>query len=50
MAADVDAGALLTYRAAWLRDDACAAWQQRARVTAEPAMAKMTTTENAQRA
>ncbi|WP_395707773.1 acyl-CoA dehydrogenase family protein [Casimicrobium huifangae] len=48
MAADVDAGALLTYRAAWLRDDAVRRGSN-ARVTAEPAMAKMTATENAQR-
>ena len=48
MAADVDAAALLTYRAAWLRDDAV----QRGlstRVTSEAAMAKMVATENAQR-
>jgi acyl-CoA dehydrogenase len=48
MAALVDAAALLTYRAAWLRDDS----ERRgagARVTAEAAMAKMTATENAQR-
>lgn len=43
MAALVDSAALLTYRAAWLRD------QGQARVTAEAAMAKMTATENAQR-
>ena len=48
MAADVDSGALLTYRAAWLRDDAVRRGSN-ARVTAEPAMAKMTATENAQR-
>lgn len=47
MAALVDAAALLTYRAAWLRDDG----EKRGgvRVTAEAAMAKMTATENAQR-
>ncbi len=48
MAALIDAAALLTYRAAWLRDDS----EQRAagtRVTTEAAMAKMTATENAQR-
>ncbi len=48
MAARVDAAALLTYRAAWLRDDG----ERRGRpvrVTAEAAMAKMTATENAQR-
>jgi acyl-CoA dehydrogenase len=38
-----DAAALLTYRAAWLRDT------QGARTTREAAMAKMTATENAQR-
>lgn len=43
MAALVDGAALLTYRAAWLRDTG------QARVTAEAAMAKMTATENAQR-
>ena len=61
MAALVDAGALLTYRAAWLRDDAVrqadggtadaperAAAALRERSVAA-AMAKMTATENAQR-
>lgn len=43
MAADVDAAALLVYRAAWLRD------VKGARATAEAAMAKMTATEAAQR-
>jgi acyl-CoA dehydrogenase len=43
MAADIDAGALLTYRAAWLRDVAGR------RTTREAAIAKMTATENAQR-
>jgi acyl-CoA dehydrogenase len=43
MAALVDSAALLTYRAAWLRDTG------QARVTSEAAMAKMTATENAQR-
>ncbi|OYD50452.1 acyl-CoA dehydrogenase family protein [Acidovorax kalamii] len=43
MAALVDSAALLTYRAAWLRDTG------QVRVTAEAAMAKMTATENAQR-
>lgn len=43
MAALVDSAALLTYRAAWLRDTG------QARVSAEAAMAKMTATENAQR-
>ncbi|MDX2008326.1 MAG: acyl-CoA dehydrogenase family protein [Meiothermus sp.] len=41
MATQIDAAALLTYRAAWLRD-------QGQRVTQEAAMAKMTATENAQ--
>ncbi len=47
MAALIDAAALLTYRAAWLRDEG----EKRGgvRVTAEAAMAKMTATENAQR-
>lgn len=48
MAADVDAGALLTYRAAWLRDDAVRRGVS-TRVTGEAAMAKMVATENAQR-
>ena len=48
MAADVDAAALLTYRAAWLRDDAVRRGVS-ARVTSEAAMAKMVATENAQR-
>jgi acyl-CoA dehydrogenase len=43
MAADIDAGALLTYRAAWLRD------VRGERTTREAAIAKMTATENAQR-
>jgi acyl-CoA dehydrogenase len=42
MATDIDAAALLTYRAAWLRD-------QGRPVTVEAAMAKMTATETAQR-
>lgn len=42
MATDLDAAALLTYRAAWLRD-------QGQRITREAAMAKMTATESAQR-
>ena len=48
MAALVDSAALLTYRAAWLRDEG----ERRGnivRVTSEAAMAKMTATENAQR-
>jgi acyl-CoA dehydrogenase len=44
----VDAAALLTYRAAWLRDEGERVGSL-ARVTAEAAMAKMTATENAQR-
>ena len=42
MATDIDAAALLTYRAAWLRDLG-------RRVTVEAAMAKMVATETAQR-
>lgn len=42
MATQIDAAALLTYRAAWLRD------AKGARTTREAAMAKMTATENAQ--
>ena len=51
MAALVDAGALLTYRAAWLRDDAEARGDASAApaISAAAAMAKMTATENAQR-
>lgn len=48
MVADVDAAALLTYRAAWLRDDAVRRGVS-TRVTSEAAMAKMVATENAQR-
>ena len=48
MAALVDAAALLTYRAAWLRDEGERTGNS-ARITAEAAMAKMTATENAQR-
>lgn len=43
MAADIDAAALLSYRAAWLRD------VSGQRTTREAAMAKMVATENAQR-
>ena len=43
MATDIDAAALLTYRAAWLKDMGCP-------VTVEAAMAKMTATEIAQQA
>ncbi len=48
MAALVDSAALLTYRAAWLRDEGERTGNT-ARVTAEAAMAKMCATENAQR-
>ena len=48
MAALVDAAALLTYRAAWLRDEGERTGNV-ARVTSEAAMAKMIATENAQR-
>jgi len=47
MVADVDAAAMLTYRAAWLRDEAVRTGGT-TRVTAEAAMAKMAATENAQ--
>jgi len=43
MATEIDAAALLTYRAAWMRD------VQGARTTMEAAMAKMAATESAQR-
>lgn len=43
MATEVDAAALLTYRAAWMRD------VQRVRTTSAAAMAKMAATESAQR-
>jgi acyl-CoA dehydrogenase len=43
MATEIDAAALLTYRAAWLRDVECVP------TTREAAMAKMTATESAQR-
>jgi acyl-CoA dehydrogenase len=42
MATEIEAGALLAYRAAWLRDT------QNARITREAAMAKMFATETAQ--
>ena len=48
MAALVDAAALLTYRAAWLRDEGERTGNF-VRVTSEAAMAKMTATENAHR-
>jgi acyl-CoA dehydrogenase len=48
MAALIDAGALLTYRAAWMRDVALPTGQaQREDYTAAAAMAKMVATENA---
>ena len=43
MATEIDAAALLTYRAAWLRD------AEGVNTTREAAMAKMTATESAQR-
>lgn len=53
MAADVDAAALLTYRAAWLRDGggsgANGGESGGRRTTREAAMAKLVATENAQR-
>jgi acyl-CoA dehydrogenase len=50
MAALVDAGALLTYRAAWLRDCVGTATPAQAQAySVAAAMAKMTATENAQR-
>ena len=50
MAALVDAAALLTYRAAWLRDCVGTATPEQAQAySAQAAMAKMAATENAQR-
>ncbi len=50
MAALIDAAALLTYRAAWLRDCVGTASAEQAQAyTAQAAMAKMAATENAQR-
>ncbi len=50
MAALVDAAALLTYRAAWLRDCVGTKTAEQAQAySAQAAMAKMTATENAQR-
>ena len=50
MAALLDAAALLTYRAAWLRDCVGTATAAQAQAySAQAAMAKMTATENAQR-
>jgi acyl-CoA dehydrogenase len=49
MAALVDAAALLTYRAAWMRDTLGSSGEQAAAYTQAAAMAKYTATENAQR-
>jgi acyl-CoA dehydrogenase len=49
MAADIDAAALLTYRAAWLRDRGAGDGNGGRRTTREAAMAKLVATENAQR-
>jgi acyl-CoA dehydrogenase len=49
MAALVDAAALLTYRAAWMRDTQGSSGEQAAAYTQAAAMAKYTATENAQR-
>ncbi len=50
MAALIDAAALLTYRAAWLRDCVGTATPEQAQAySAQAAMAKMAATENAQR-
>jgi acyl-CoA dehydrogenase len=51
MAADIDAAALLTYRAAWLRDSGGSSGGEGdgRRTTREAAMAKLVATENAQR-
>ncbi len=49
MAALVEAGAQLTYRAAWMRDAGIATPEAARRYTAAAAMAKMCATENAQR-
>ncbi len=49
MAADIDAAALLTYRAAWLRDRGAGGVNGGRRTTREAAMAKLVATENAQR-
>ncbi len=50
MAALIDAGAVLTYRAAWLRDCVGTATPAQAQAySAQAAMAKMVATENAQR-
>ena len=49
MAALVDGAALLTYRAAWMRDEAERSGKPSSDLTAAAAMAKMAATENAQR-
>ncbi|CAN5425164.1 acyl-CoA dehydrogenase family protein [soil metagenome] len=49
MAALVDGAALLTYRAAWMRDEAERSGKPSNDLTAAAAMAKMAATENAQR-
>ena len=49
MAALVDAAAMLTYRAAWMRDTQGSSGEQAAAYTQAAAMAKYTATENAQR-
>ena len=49
MAALVDAAALLTYRAAWMRDTQGSSGEQAAAYTQAAAMAKYTATENAQK-
>jgi acyl-CoA dehydrogenase len=49
MSALIDAGALLTYRAAWLRDTSPADAALPREYSAAAAMAKLTATENAQR-
>jgi acyl-CoA dehydrogenase len=49
MAALVDAAALLTYRAAWMRDTLGSSGEQAAAYTQAAAMAKYAATENAQR-
>jgi acyl-CoA dehydrogenase len=49
MAALIDSAALLTYRAAWMRDDGEASGTPAGDLTAAAAMAKMCATENASR-
>ncbi len=48
MATGIDTSALLTYRAAWLRDEGLRKDNRGARTTSETAMAKMVATETAQ--